>query len=212
MTIEAPAKQKQTWRDWENPNEPEPKDVLTRDELVGQLQRWREDVTERDLRLWEYRQLLPRPIRRSHRGAVRVVYPPWFPPLVRQVRRLQRRGHSLEQIKRRTRAFARYVLGVTDDPDNPLDAEIRALANTPNIEGPEDINLPDAIRGHLAHLAQLHERLVEVPTDHLDVWVCDAEGNQTNYRLPIATTPRFVSTGPPRLTTIMDDSLLDVVG
>lgn len=212
MAAEAPTKPKaQTWRDWMHPDDPEPAAVLTRGEVVARLHSWREEVTERDLRLWESRGLLPRPVRRSHDGAVRAVYPDWYPYLVRQLRRLQRRGFSLEQIKRRTRAFARYVLDVTDDPDNPIDADIREHAMGPAIEGPEDVGLPKPMVAQLERVAGWHERITGQPTDHVEVWVVDADGLPTQYPFPISPTARFYASGPPRLTPITEETLSDVV-
>ena len=201
-TAEAPVKQKhETWRDWLPPNEPEPP-LLTRAQVLARLESWRLDVTERDLRFWEAKGVLPRPVRRSHGGAVRAVYPDWYPPLVREVRRLQRFGFSLDRIRRKTRAFARYTMDINDDPGNPLDDEILEHRIGIVIEGPEDVRLPDAAVEGLRQLARWHERITGVPTDQVIAFVVDAEGNQTRYGLPIAETIRFVPVGPARLTPV----------
>lgn len=213
MAAEAPTKPKrETWRDWlpAGSPDPAPETLLTRDEVVETLERRRVDASVRDLRFWEAEGVLPRPIRRSHKGAVRAVYPDWYPHLVRQVRRLQRWGMSLEQIKRRTRAYARYVLGVTDDPDNPIDAEIREHAMGLAIEGPEDVRLPETMVEELRRVARWHERLTGQPTDHVEVWVIDEEGAPTLYPWPISPTTKFYASGPPHLTPI-HESVSDVV-
>lgn len=189
-----PATKRETWRDWMPEGAPEP-ELLSRAELLDQLKAWRVDATERDLRFWEYEGILPRSIRRSHNGAVRAVYPKWYAYLPRRVRTWQRLGFSLEQIRRRIRAYAKYELGISPAPEDALDQEIRQHRMGPAIEGPEDIRLPQAMISELERLARWHERITGSPTDHVEVWVVDSEGNPTCYPWPIASEPRFVPGG-----------------
>ncbi len=196
-----PAKpNKATWRDWLPPGAPEPTDLLTRAEVLEQLRRRREDITERELRRWEYEGALPRAVRQGRTGVAR--YPDWYVPLAKHVRHLRRLGFSLDQIRRRSRAYARYVLGINDEPNNPLDEEIRSHALGPIVAAPDDVDLPEPAKTGLRRLAQWHERVTGVPTDHVDVWVVDAEGNQTRYPLSIADEVRWVSTGSQALTLL----------
>ena len=97
-TAEAQAKPKETWRDWAGPYAPEPDPLLSRDEVLDRLRQIRVEATERDLRFWEAKGVLPRPVRQMHRSAIRAVYPWWYPHLVWEVRRLQQFGQSLPEI------------------------------------------------------------------------------------------------------------------
>ncbi len=201
MVVESPPKPKHaTWLDWLPPDAPEPTDLLTREDVLDRLRQRREDVTERELRRWEYEGVLPRPVRRGRTGVAH--YPEWYVPLARHVRRLRRLDFSLDQIRRRSRAYARYVLEVNDDPDNPIDTEIQEHKNGQVIEGPEDVSLSAEAKGELVRLAGWHERITGVPTDHVQVWVVDAEGNSTGYPVPVADVVRWAPAAPPRLTGI----------
>ena len=111
---------KETWKDWLGPDEPEPDQLFTRQEiadrantLIGSMGK---HVRAGDLRLWEQLGILPRGIRRGHQGAARNLYPDWTADLVQQIRLLQNQGYSLEEIKPRIRAHARLVLGYGRTP------------------------------------------------------------------------------------------------
>lgn len=103
MSANAPPKTaRQTWLDWLDPNEPEPTELYTR-EQIAEMASGIDPVTGEDLRYWEYQGILPRSIRRRHEGATRAVYPAWYANLAMQVRRLQRQSLSLEDIRSQIR-------------------------------------------------------------------------------------------------------------
>ncbi len=95
---------RETWRDWL------PKDVadpplVTRAELIRDLDERRADVAERTLRTWENLGIVPRPVRRMHAGTVQALYPDWFVHLVIFIRGLRAQNHSLQQIRPNGRAL-----------------------------------------------------------------------------------------------------------
>ncbi len=101
MSTEAPARPKKaTWVDWvrEGAPDPRPEELITRDELIDELHRWGVPITTRELRYWEAEGALPRPVRRSHEGLVRAVYPTWVRGLVPHVRARRQRGVPLPEI------------------------------------------------------------------------------------------------------------------
>jgi len=101
MAITAPPKPKpkrETWRDWMPDGALEPTDLMTREEFVARLNAVDIDVSEGDLRFWEYHGVLPRAVKRWQGGANRVFYPRWMIATVAELRVLQELGLSLREI------------------------------------------------------------------------------------------------------------------
>ncbi len=113
------AAQRETWRDWlpAGVAEPPVDDLLTREQVIAVLGRRRVKVTETALRSWEREGVLPHPVRQWHGTAVRALYPPWYPDLVRRIRRLQRDGYPLAAIARELRSQVRAFGTVTRQRD-----------------------------------------------------------------------------------------------
>lgn len=139
MTARA-ATERETWLDllkWVEANESEP--VLYTRAEIADMASGIDPVTPDDIRYWEYQGVLPRSIRRRYGGATRAVYPAWYAGLAREVRALQRQGHSLEEIKPEIRK--RAIQGAlwqkvsttsvdpTPKPSPTLLAELDQLAN-----------------------------------------------------------------------------------
>ncbi len=173
---------RETWRDWLPPGADVPAELLTREQILERLRRWRVEATEADLRYWEYEGILPRPVRQWHKGATRAVYPSWFPILVRQLRRLQREGLNLGEIAVRLRNHARLLLAHDDDE---VGRQLRRLA-PPGATTPEDISLPAELTIALERFARLHERFRDVPVARVEVHVIGTDGRATRYPFPIA--------------------------
>lgn len=182
-TAEPTTTNQETWRDWLGPDEPEPDVLYSRDEIVAMANamRMHKPVKPGDLRLWEQLGILPRGIRRGHKGAARNVYPDWTANLARQVRSLQHQGYSLEEIKPRVRTHARLVLG---HGTTPTDEEIRARHR--HAQAPEDVALWPALVEELERLARWRAQLSGVETDRIEVRVIGADNRGTIYPLPIA--------------------------
>ncbi len=100
MTARAPT-ERETWADWIGPNDPDdPEPSLYTRAEIAEMASGIDPVTPDDIRYWEYQGVLPRSIRRRYAGATRAVYPAWYAGLAREVRALQRQGHSLQDICR----------------------------------------------------------------------------------------------------------------
>ncbi len=101
MATEAPTRpNKETWVDWvkDGAPDPSPEDLITRDELIDHLREAGIPITTRELRYWETEGALPRPVKRSHTGAIRAVYPRWVLRLVPRLRTLRHQGVPLPEI------------------------------------------------------------------------------------------------------------------
>jgi len=101
---------RQTWRDWVPEGYPEPPHLITRAELLGELNRDGIDVNARTLMYWESAGVLPRPVRRQRDGSIKALYPLGWQALVRDVRSLQRNGLSLQEIADEVRHRAQPYL------------------------------------------------------------------------------------------------------
>jgi len=98
MTTDTKSK-RETWREWINVGRlMEPKQLMTRSEIVSKLQSEGVDVSERTLGYWEKIGVLPHPVREWHEGAVRAIYPAFTADAVRYVRHRQGAGWALEKI------------------------------------------------------------------------------------------------------------------
>ncbi len=152
-----------TWQDLLPPDAPMPAELLTREELLARLATWRIEATEADLRYWEYEGILPRPVRRWHEGAVRAVYPPWFVPLVRDLRALQRQGLALSEIA--ARMPVRIHLAATYEQD-----------------------IPPAVRREAERLARTLEHEAGIRVDQVTVHTSQVAGDEqrtVHYTVPI---------------------------
>jgi DNA-binding transcriptional MerR regulator len=180
-----PTTNQESWRDWLGPDEPEPDELLTRDEVAQQANAWlrnRKPITARDLRLWEQLGILPRGVRRRHKGATRNTYPEWVAPLAKNVRDLQHQGLSLDAIRPIIRNRARIGMGVGA---TPTDRAVRHFS--PNAQTPEDLTmLPPTLRAELDQLAEWWSRLSGIETNRIEVRVIGTNGRGTIYRHPIA--------------------------
>lgn len=111
---------KATWRDWAGPEtlEPDPSELLTRDELVTRLQGEGLKVTSHNLLSWQSRGFLPYPTKQRIGRASYAYYAPWVVDLVRELRRLQGEGKSLTEIRAHLLGMAQGRTGIS----HPLEA------------------------------------------------------------------------------------------
>ena len=167
-----------TWRDaeWTPEGASEPEPLLTRDEVLDRLAALRSGVSTSVLRYWEREAVLPQPVRQSHKGAVRAVYPWWFPHAVAEVRRLQRLGLPLPEIAPHVRAFVRA--GLNDvGADDPVGRW-------------SDLDLPPAMTAELEQFARRYEQMVGTPVTGIEVLITDEHGNEAGYPLDLRQMPR----------------------
>src|SRR5688572_13396519 len=74
--------EQETWRDWLPSDDPDPTDLLTREDVIAEVQRRGHGLTVNELRYLEAQGVLPRPVRQWHQGAVHALYPPWICTLI----------------------------------------------------------------------------------------------------------------------------------
>jgi hypothetical protein len=107
---EKPSRKRETWRDWVLPGfvVPDDEELITREELLGQLQTQGVEVDVDDLRNWQTQGVIPYGERVWHKetGRTRVVYPTWMVPVLAQLRHLQGKGKTLQDIGLDLRATA----------------------------------------------------------------------------------------------------------
>ena len=74
---------RETWEEWQAPDALPPTSYLTRDELIQSVARMSErTISVATLRNWESQAVLPPPVRRQYKGAVRALYAAWCVNLV----------------------------------------------------------------------------------------------------------------------------------
>ncbi len=184
MPETTPKANRETWRDWLGPDDPEPDELYTRAEIVDRANEivrppGVKPVKAGDLQLWEKIGVLPRAIRRRRGDAQYALYPDWQASLVRQVRQLQREGYSLDEIRPRIRAFFRMAIGYGR---TPIDREI---GQRPTIQAPEDITMWPLLVEELERLSRWWGHLQGEDVDRVEVYVIGRSGHATRYPLPI---------------------------
>ncbi len=151
MPTAAPARpNKDTWVDWvkDGAPDPSPEDLITRDELIDHLQQAGVPITARELRYWETAGALPRPVKRSHTGAIRAVYPTWVLRLIPRLRTLRHQGVPLSEIGAHLRLMLRGEEGARKAKQDMLFWSAPAL--TPHLGAydldPDDPNARESMR------------------------------------------------------------------
>lgn len=87
--------------------------LITREELSEEIASYGKKMTPNDLRYWESQGVIPRSIKKRHKGATRAVYPDWMTNVVLFGRILQERGESLEEIAETLKTLYRKNLDGT---------------------------------------------------------------------------------------------------
>jgi len=187
---------KATWADWlaedgVDATTIEQMPVLTRDELIARTNThalvakgndWEfveeplfSPVSIDDIELWEYRGVLPRPVRRK-----RATYPEWAVLLIRTVRQYQAYGRSLDEIGPLIRAVVRSIFST-----HPIDIEIRDDVGR-GAHDTLDLRLPAGLVREAHRLATWHARIANAPTYEVNVVVVATNGHKTTYHIPVA--------------------------
>lgn len=99
-TMSSKKEPQETWRAWAPDDLPEVAPLLNRAEFLERLAQRGLDVTEADLRWWEWEGYLPRPERRwdPEVRARRAYYPAWMVAVVFALRELQAEGRHLDAM------------------------------------------------------------------------------------------------------------------
>jgi len=107
--------------------------LLTREELLEELQRRGVDVDQVTLMYWERRGMLPRAVRRYRDGRAHALYPAHAISAVAHLRELQTTGRTLKEIMPLMRMWALSSITWEDPLAKPLTrarAELLAVART----------------------------------------------------------------------------------
>jgi hypothetical protein len=191
-TTQTPPKpKKQTWRDWMPEGAPEPETLITREELIAEVQRVGESVDIYDIRNWQRDRIIPYGIRRWHDGAMRSLYPRGMTEIITSLRALQRAGDPLAAI-----ALPLRVLAQTALPDG--NATMHANAGTATATGgaagmtserreavaaASIAVIPDDLVHHLATWADDHARTFRTNIVRVDVSLIDENGHPLTFRV-----------------------------
>jgi hypothetical protein len=168
------APEQETWRDWlpsDESDETDPSELLTREDVIAEVQRRGQGLTVNELRYLEAQGVLPRPVRQWHQGAVRALYPPWICTLIEWVRNYQRNRYPLDQIREWARRAA---------PAFAHDVPPVALPALPQAE---PTGLPVKVQHELRRIAAQHARLTGAPTTAITVRITGADGRTTEYSI-----------------------------
>jgi len=107
--VSATASDRQTWRDWQHPNAPDPDPLLTRDQFLQHLDAKGIAADERNLLYWQSQDVIPYAERRRIGRVGYAYYPAWMIDIVGALRDLQAEGAKLEEIRVRLRQLARTI-------------------------------------------------------------------------------------------------------
>jgi DNA-binding transcriptional MerR regulator len=124
-------KKRETWLDWMPDGSEEPRELLSREAFIARLNALGVDVSESDLRFWEYHGVLPRAVKKWRDGANRVYYPRWMIQTVTLLRALQGVGLPLRDVVphlKKTVADAISVVETIDQLGQRPDADTTGTA------------------------------------------------------------------------------------
>lgn len=179
-TAEKTRAARESWLDWIPPEgredallDAEP--LLTRDELVVELQRGGNAVTGRDLVYWQSVGAIPYPVKRQHHGAPHAFYPKWFVGTVHQLKSLQEQGYKLREIGPLLRGHVYHTFmprPMTPEQEQRQAKRVAKQALFPLVE-----ELDPRIRS----LARIHERLHGGQITHAEVRLVDGQGKEHAY-------------------------------
>ncbi len=197
----------QTWRDLlpEEARDIPAADLFTRAQLSEALARVNIKVSPEDLRYWEREGILPRGVRQWHDGASRSVYPGWYANLIFHLRKLQQRGYTLEQIRRRIEAHARLLTATASDS---IDVELQKMladATSTNLPTAPDgqpiywesptgaaaIPLAAELQAEIQKHAAKIERFTGIPIAEIMITTVDEEGEELTYPISLTKRPEF---------------------
>jgi len=168
---------------------PEPAKLLTREELIAEVQRVGESVDVDDTRNWQRDRIIPYGIRRWHNGAMRTLYPIGMADLIIHLRALQRAGEPLAAIGPQLRVIARTAL-----PDGTANAGTAtttggAAGRTSERREREAVaavsiaDIPDDLVHRLVTWAAAHARTFRTNIVRVDVSLIDENGHPLTFRV-----------------------------
>ncbi len=134
-TESPPATSQETWVDWlPEARQSDLTELLSRDELLQELQERGVDVNARTLASWEGKGVLPRAVRRWRDGGPAALYPEQAIGAVEHLHRLRAEGMPLQTIKPLVRSWFRTRLAIEF-----ADPEAQRAAREKWLPSPEDL-------------------------------------------------------------------------
>lgn len=173
----------ETWRDppWSRPDSPEPEQLLTREQLVAQLQQESaQEIPDRTLRNWHGAGIVPRPIRRWHEGRPASLYAPWVVDLIIFASALRAAGLPLDTIRETIRNVD-WPTATTTTATPPADPQERSARVASYLDALD--NLVEEIQ----HVASLSERAFGIPILAAQLRFFSAHGDRKEHNIPLAS-------------------------
>ena len=196
-----PAKpNKETWRDWLPPGAPEPTDLLTRAELIEQLQAEGLSVSAFDLRNWQSAGIVPYGINRwdKETQATRTFYPLVMVDIIRTLRALQTNGHKLSDIGPMLLDQFGRILGsqkaLGSGHDGLPSVRHITVADAAVIRSSDAAHAsvstaPPGLKAQLVEMARNHERAFGLTITHAEVRMVDDRGRPMVHRFDLRRDP-----------------------
>jgi DNA-binding transcriptional MerR regulator len=168
---------RQTWIDWVPPEgredallDAEP--LLTRDELVAELNQGGDVVNARNLVHWQAVGAIPYPVTKRRQGAPRALYPQWMITTIHLLKSLQEQGYKLREIGPLLRGdtyhrFTSYPKTPRQQRDHDRRVAKRALPP-----------LMEELDPRLRSLARVHEHLDGGRVTHAEIHLVDDQGKK----------------------------------
>ncbi len=185
---------RETWIDWlpAGVAEPPASELLLRSQVLAWLAARRMSVRESDLRYWEGRGVLPHPVRRWHEGAVRALYPAWYPLAVRVLFHLQAVGRPLAAIGQDLRSWVLTNEALTaptspgELPIHERSYRLQPVGEEPILPYSEPLILIDAVtqQGLEDFARRLAATKGGAAVQRIMVWVHLADGQEIGTQLP----------------------------
>lgn len=186
MPTKAPPK-RETWEDWLPPEgrdegllDAEP--LLTREELVAELNSVGHDVTARDLVYWQTRGVIPYPTRENRHGKSIAVYPRWMINLIHRLKSLQEEGRVLREIGPLLRSIVFHMFAPYPQTPEQMKRQVRRQASRALYP------LVSELEPRIRSFARIHEQLRD---DHIvgaEIHLIREDETRTIYSFPTDDT------------------------
>lgn len=176
-------KTRETWLDWIPPDGREDAELaaeplLSREELVSELQSRGYEVSARDLIFWQAKRVIPYPVREKRQGMSIAVYPQWMIQVIHTLKGLQEQGYVLRDIGPLLRDVVFHTF--TSRPPTPKQARRQAQrASYPIAEELDPL---------LRSFARVHELIHGGNITHAEIRLVGDDGTAETYWFPTGKT------------------------
>lgn len=183
MPTAEPKTRRETWADWLPPEgretalaDAEP--LLTRDELVAELQSLGHEVTPRDLIFWQTKGVIPYPVREKREGVSIAVYPQWMIQVIHLLKGLQEQRYALRDIE----PLLRDMVFRMFTPRSPTSKQARRRLQR------EFYPIADELDPLLRSLARVHELIHGGNITGAEIRLIGEDGAEEPYWFPTSKT------------------------